>query len=263
MSVINVKVFSIITVCRNNIEGLKATYQSIRTQSYRDYEWIVIDGASTDGTRSFLELLPPDGCRWISEPDRGLYDAMNKGIVMAAGRYLFFLNGGDRFASSDVLKKVGQEAEKGPDFIYGDSIERFANGRLLYKKARNSAYLWYGMFTHHQAMFYKKETVGDTRYRLEYKLAADYAFTSEFLKDAQEVVYLPFSICLFEGGGATSTGKAHFLGMREQWSVGRKIQKKSFIFTLATFVLHLLKHAIIRVLPGLVSRVRYKTIETH
>ncbi len=86
--------FSVITVTRNNLVGLRRTHESLRIQSCGDYEWIVVDGASDDGTADYLKKT---GANWVSEPDRGIYDAMNKGIARAQGRWLIFMNAGDEF----------------------------------------------------------------------------------------------------------------------------------------------------------------------
>ena len=94
---------SIITVNLNNLEGLKKTYESVVCQTFTDYEWLVIDGGSTDGSREFIEQHQDKFAYWCSEPDKGIYNAMNKGIVKAKGEYLNFMNSGDCFASSFVV----------------------------------------------------------------------------------------------------------------------------------------------------------------
>jgi putative colanic acid biosynthesis glycosyltransferase len=103
--------FSIITVTRNNLEGLRRTHVSLRAQSYADYEWIIIDGASSDGTVNYLEGL---AARSWSEPDEGIYDAMNKGLARARGDYLLLMNAGDSFAAPDVLQKIADAIRAQP-----------------------------------------------------------------------------------------------------------------------------------------------------
>ena len=93
------KLFSIITVCRNNLGELKQTYDSIKGLNGSDHEWIVIDGNSEDGTKEWLKQIP--SAKWISEPDSGIYNAMNKGIRHASGNYLIFMNSGDCFHDAD------------------------------------------------------------------------------------------------------------------------------------------------------------------
>src|SRR5690606_1825584 len=95
----------LITVTKDNLFGLQVTAQSIQAQSEKDYEWIVIDGASTDGTQDYLQSAP---AAWISETDRGIYDAMNKGIERATGRYVLFLNAGDMLSDPDILSTLAR-----------------------------------------------------------------------------------------------------------------------------------------------------------
>lgn len=97
---------SIITINLNNLEGLKKTFESVFNQTFTDYEWIVIDGGSTDGSREFIEAHQDSFSYWSSEPDRGIYNAMNKGILQANGEYLSFLNSGDYYADSETLANV-------------------------------------------------------------------------------------------------------------------------------------------------------------
>lgn len=116
--------FSVITVCFNALAILPETYASLRTQSSSDYEWIVVDGASTDGTVEWLTEIGPDVL--VSERDTGIYDAMNKAIARATGDYLFFLNAGDRFADANVLTEIKSvldlQGAPWPGIVYGDVI---------------------------------------------------------------------------------------------------------------------------------------------
>lgn len=202
--------FSIITITRNNLNGLKRTGHSLAAQSLRDFEWIVIDGDSADGTKEYLATLDAQA---ISEPDHGIYDAMNKGIDRAGGDYLLFLNAGDTLADVDILATLSKAATDAPDFIYGDALE--SNG--LYKKARDHARIDWGMVTHHQAMLYRREAVGALRYDPMLKIAADYGFTAAFLRGTQNIHYIPCAICVFEDGGVSQQNRR--LGRREQFLI--------------------------------------------
>ncbi|MCD8498238.1 MAG: glycosyltransferase [Alphaproteobacteria bacterium] len=170
--------FSIITVTRNNGEGLARTYASLAAQSLADYEWIVIDGASSDSTLGFMKDKP---ALLVSEPDKGIYDAMNKGLERASGDFLIFMNAGDCFAGAQVLEELSHvlRAEQ-TVFAYGDAWEEQSGGRPFYKRARRHHHIAYGMFTHHQAMVYKRAALGDMRYDLRYKIASDYDLTAGF-----------------------------------------------------------------------------------
>lgn len=211
--------FSIITVTKNNFEGLKKTAESVTNQYNHDYEWIVIDGASDDGTRDFLR---DTNALWISEPDNGLYDAMNKGIARARGDYLIFMNAGDTFANTDVLHYLRQViANSGSDFLYGDAYESYGDeGRVVYKPARRYSRMAYGMPTHHQAMIYRRPLLKDMRYNTAFPVAADYELTCRAVQCAERVEYVPWAICIFEHGGLSQQKNAQ--GWREQYHI-RKI----------------------------------------
>jgi len=252
--------FSIITICLNNKDGLIRTYESLKSQSCDEYEWIVVDGVSTDGTIDFLNALPKSSeFTWSSVSDSGLYDAMNKGMALANGKYLLFLNSGDELANSLTLETVHSvSAEFDFDLIYGDALETVATGNHNYKSAYSYHKRWYGMFTHHQSMFYRNKCVGRLRYDLSYKVASDYAFTCKFLKGVKEVKYIQNPICLFEGDGLTSTSEGKFQGVKEQWRVGKEILERSFFQRLGVLILHIIKHILISFFPVLYSRLRYK-----
>lgn len=206
---------SIITVCLNNVEGLRETAASIQAQEIAssEIEWIVIDGESTDGTVPFLRTST---ARWISEPDAGLYDAMNKGISLCRGTYLWFMNAGDVLHSRHTLRQISESlrCENLPDFLYGDSAELDMNGNERRKVARPSTWIDRGMFTHHQAMLFRRALCGTLRYDLSLKIAADYAFVWAFLERAKSVVYLPTPLVVFQHGGVSERNAR--LGMREQ-----------------------------------------------
>ena len=178
---------SVITITKDNPEGFARTRESIESQAFRDFEWVVIDGGI--------------------EADSGIYDAMNKGLDRATGSHVLFMNAGDVFADSDVLSRIAPHLDF--DFIYGDAIE----GGFM-KRARHN--IAHGMPTHHQAMIYKKR---ERRYDISYQIAADYKFTAEYMMRGAHK-YLPFPICVFEQGGV-SQRKAS-LGRKEQRRIRRE-----------------------------------------
>ena len=113
---------SIITINYNNLEGLKKTYESVVCQTWTDYEWIIIDGGSTDGSREFIEEHQDKFAYWCSEPDKGVYNAMNKGIAKAQGEYLNFMNSGDRFYDHQTLNEVFSSGFQ-EDILYGNELQ--------------------------------------------------------------------------------------------------------------------------------------------
>lgn len=236
--------FSIISVALNNRGGLEQTWASVLAQSCMDYEWIAVDGGSTDGTKEFLKNFVH-----VSEPDRGIFDAMNKGIERANGEYILFLNAGDVLAAAGTLQRiydsvVGQNAR--PDFIYGDAIE---GG--FYKRARAPGKR--GMFTHHQSMIYARQKIGAMRYDLNYKIAGDYDFTQRFLNHAKNVLYCSFAFCIFETGGVSQTQAAR--GRKEEFMIRRQTGMNSFKNG-AIYVQQTLAWNLRRLMPGLYWRIK-------
>ena len=251
------QIFSIITVCLNNRSGLELTYRSIKNQSFKAFEWIIIDGGSTDGSVAFLQNLHNQTISWLSEPDHGLYDAMNKGIERANGLYLLFLNAGDNLVESDILGNLYFDAGEAnwPGIIYGDALERTSEGSLLYKKCWSHRCLWYGMFTHHQSMLYKRETVGSLRYRFNYPIGADYAFTAEVLAKSNAVLRVPFAVSIFTQGGLSA--HSVFQGAKDQWRIRRDILGISLFVRLGIMSFHLIMNILRKYAPPIYRSIRF------
>jgi putative colanic acid biosynthesis glycosyltransferase len=210
--------FSIITVVLNDLGGLQRTHGSLTAQSCRDFDWVVVDGGSHDGTLEYLLSYQQDLAWWRSAPDRGLYDAMNIGLSVADGDYLIFLNAGDTLPDPGTLghlaRTIDRERSEPPDFFCGNALERGTGNRLLTKRARSHRFAWYGMFTHHQAMVYRRALVEGLSFDLTWEIGADYAFTLDTLSKSVRVVRLDAALVLFEGGGRSQTLAA--LGRRDQ-----------------------------------------------
>jgi len=241
----NNRFFSVITICRNNLAELKHTFNSIKNQTHRDFEWIVVDGNSTDGTKEWLQQIRL--ARWKSEPDAGIFDAMNKGLERAQGTYLIFMNSGDQFANNEILEKVYEAATDNsmPGFIYGDSLDIDENKSEFYRKAKNHKMNWRGMITQHQAMFFNKNAIGNTKYQLRYPITGDYAFISEILGklDDGEILKLDFPICKFDMGGTNEQQRMNAL--KEDLKIRKEIIGMSGVKALILFYMHYL-HTILK-----------------
>ncbi|MGH1455912.1 MAG: glycosyltransferase family 2 protein [Alphaproteobacteria bacterium] len=237
--------FTVVTITRNNLAGLQKTFNSIKNQSFTNFEWLVIDGNSSDNTVAFLQKQKDDKShiffiRYTSERDEGIYDAMNKGLKHAYGHYIIFMNAGDTFANAKILENIEPLTEKKPDFIYGDALETKKNCKKpITKPAKRYKNIPWGMFTHHQAMIYKKQNIKDLNihYSLLYDIASDYDFTARYLMHAKKVIYIPKPICIFEHGGVSQ--QQAFKGRREQFLIREKldmvsIQKNVMIFCAQT-----------------------------
>jgi putative colanic acid biosynthesis glycosyltransferase len=228
--------FSIITITKNDPAGFARTRASIEAQTFSDYEWIVVDGSlPPDRFRNLPPSREWEGgleggrrCTYINEPDEGIYDAMNKGIQRACGDYLIFMNAGDTFAAFDVLARIAPLLNDA-DFAYGDALE---GGH--YKPAHHT--IARGMVTHHQAMIFKKSA---RLYDLNYTIAADYKYTAQAIREAKNIVYLPFAICIFETGGVSQ--RRTKLGRQEQAAIRRELGLHTPLIGIVQFFSQLLK----------------------
>lgn len=180
---------SIITITFKAENTLPPTMQSLREQSCRNFEHIIIDGASTDNTISVARSLSSSpATRILSEPDNGIYDAMNKGLRMARGQYLLFLNAGDSFASPDSLRKFAEAASDNPDIIYADTMivddqRNILRPRHLSVPDRLTAESFSnGMLVCHQAFMVRRDIA--PLYDTAYRLSADYDWTIRCIKAA-------------------------------------------------------------------------------
>ncbi len=207
---------TVVTICFNIVNEIEATLKSVTGQTYANKELIVIDGASTDGTKQIIDNFTQLLTIAISEPDNGIYDAMNKGMKLATGDYVVFINGGDSFADEHTLEKIADEIKQTsePDFVYANSIDLHGNERL-YRPARCHKYAWYGMFTSHQSMFYSLKLIRreNLSYDTSYRIAADYKFTLENLKYAKTFLKSKLYTGCFSSGGISQTNKK--LGLLE------------------------------------------------
>lgn len=202
---------SIITVVYNGAATLEATIRSVRDQTWKNIEYIIVDGGSTDGTLALVEKYRDFVTKWVSEPDKGVYDAMNKGIRMATGDWLYFLGSDDLLHDPGVLTRLFDGPFEG-------------NCDLLYGNVKSPAYkgLYDGVFTlekllskniSHQAAFYRKELfqrLGD--YDLRYRLHADWDFNLRCFMDKEvRAEYADVLVAEFGAEGMSSSHDVLFI----------------------------------------------------
>ncbi|CAO3422116.1 glycosyltransferase [Azospirillum doebereinerae] len=216
---------AILTVNRNDRAGLMATRDSLRAQTDRTFAWIVVDGASTDGTADWLRDRSDEMTWWRSAPDAGPFDAMNHALDAARTlgcAHVLFLNSGDRLAGADSAALLREAARQHPDaaILYGDALERLGDERILVKPSRSHRWAALGMFTHHQAMLYRTAALTGLRFDDRYAIAADYAFTLAAMARGA-TVRLPFSVCVFAPDGLSQRNPSQ--GRREQSLIRREL----------------------------------------
>lgn len=196
--------YSIITVNYNNREGLRKTIESVVSQTFRDYEFIVIDGGSTDGSKEVLEAYDTDISYWVSEKDNGIYNGMNKGITKAKGDYLNFMNSGDCFFSNDVLERISSHQSEA-DFIVGRDYHynpETRQGHASIQPLRTTMVHFFVSTLDHQSTFIRRELFDETLYDESHRLVSDWIFfTEKIVKEGKHVQFIPDIVCRREEGG--------------------------------------------------------------
>jgi glycosyltransferase involved in cell wall biosynthesis len=217
--------FSVISVCWNEGESIRRTCESIRTQNHNNFEWIVIDGKSTDSTLDILNKYSTEISTLISEPDYGIYNAMNKGIELAKGDYLVFLNGGDQFCNNETLNLIATAPQM--DIIYGNLITTHSNGTEIVETFPDKLepnYLLWGWLPH-PASFIRQRLFNDFGiYDESFQIAGDYDLFARFLSHNSTThhhINQPLSI--FSTGGI-STNPSH----RKQLDKERHLIRKKY-----------------------------------
>lgn len=165
---------TIITISYNNVHFIEQTIKSVLSQSYNDIEYIIIDGGSTDGTKEIIQRYADKLKFWCSEPDNGIYDAMNKGIIHASGDWVNFMNSGDCFSSSIILSEfnLSKNSDK-IKVVYGD-VQMVYSDHSIMRKAYPLRTMSYRMPFCHQATFVRREILKKYMFDLQYRIGADY-----------------------------------------------------------------------------------------
>jgi glycosyltransferase involved in cell wall biosynthesis len=200
MNLINRPEISIVTVVYNNVDSIEDTILSVINQTYKNIEYIIIDGGSTDGTVDVIKKYANRINLWKSEPDEGLYFAMNKGLELASGQWINFMNSGDTFYSHTTIEQVfSNKYQEG--VIYGDVMFSFDRTNEVLVKANDLKYFWKGMQFVHQAAFVSTDLMKEYQFDTQYNLIADYNSLYKIFLSGANFQYLGFTICNFLAGG--------------------------------------------------------------
>jgi glycosyltransferase involved in cell wall biosynthesis len=199
---------SIITVVFNGSKTLKQTIDSVLSQNYKNIEYIIIDGGSTDGTLDIIKKHEEYITEWISEPDKGLYDAMNKGISKANGEIIGMINSDDWYELNTV-ELIVEAYRKNPEkkIFHGDIFEILENGIKRIRRFNPSKFkfLYYAMTYNHPTMFVHKDVYKIHLYNNNLKSHSDYQFVLEaFLRDRSQFNYLSIPLSNFRLGGVSA-----------------------------------------------------------
>ncbi|MCX6297099.1 MAG: glycosyltransferase family 2 protein [Bacteroidetes bacterium] len=212
---------SIITINFNDESGLEKTIQSVISQTVSDFEFIIIDGGSTDNSVNVLNQFADKITSWISEKDKGIYDAQNKGIEKASGDYLLFLNSGDCLYNENVLKDFYNfSSNNHRKIIYGNAnvLNKDGSSYIVIPPQKIDINFWYASTLTHQAVFIEKKLFKKYGfYNTEYKFGADFDFLfNMFLKETSEFVHFDQFICNYDNTGLTSQDQYHKMIIAEK-----------------------------------------------
>ncbi len=223
---------SIITINYNNADGLKKTIESVVSQSFSDFEYIVIDGASTDNSLDIIKKYASKITRWVSEKDNGIYNAQNKGISFAKGEYCLFLNSGDFLYDNKVLEKVFSKNYT-EDIIYGDMIVDYGSGKTVYGKQPNKITFEFLIHTTlwHPVSFIKRKLFDKYgKYNEEYKIISDYEFfVRTILLENVTTRHIRLAISIFNTAGIGSSPEHEATHQLERKMVQEKYFSKEKI----------------------------------
>lgn len=220
--------FTIITVTYNAGKVLEDTIQSVIFQTYRNVEYIIVDGGSTDNTLEIVHRYHNRISKIVSEPDKGLYDAMNKGIRLATGDYLCFLNAGDELHENETLQQMvhSLKGNQLPDVMYGETAIVDEEGHFLHMRRLSAPERlnWksfkQGMLVCHQAFFARRELAVANLYNLQYRFSADFDWCIRIMKEAKCLHNTRLTLIDYLNEGMTT--RNHKASLKERFRIMAK-----------------------------------------
>ncbi|WP_455666787.1 glycosyltransferase family 2 protein [Phocaeicola sp.] len=204
----NNPLISVVTVVYNAVATIEQTILSVVNQTYPYIEYIIIDGGSTDGTVDIIRKYVDRIAYWVSEPDNGIYDAMNKGGLKATGDFIQFLNAGDWLENKYVIEQIFKDWFKRADVIYGDMIIRRSGG-VYYAKAQDLSHFENDFPLFHPSTLIAKPVFINHLFDVSYKISADFKLLRDVYYERGEFIYFPFAFTNFDAVcGLSSSGCA-------------------------------------------------------
>jgi mannosyltransferase len=228
---------SIITIVLNDKQNIEKTIESVLSQGV-EIEYIIIDGGSTDGTLDVIGKYKDKIDILVSEKDSGIYNAMNRAIDMASGEWICFMNSGDMFYDSNVLKTILPKLDDSIDIVYGDQEVRYTSKTKIVKANISIQDIWKGMIFSHQSCFVKKNILKEYRFNESNRITADYELFYNLFKANKKFSYIPMIVASVNAGGVSDIKRIESLVSR--W----KIINKSFgvnIYYLKLIMIELVK----------------------
>lgn len=199
---------SIVTVSFNAVSVIEKTILSIINQTYPNIEYIIIDGGSTDGTVDVIKKYSDKVAYWVSEPDKGIYDAMNKGIARATGKWINFMNTGDTFHDENVVSSLFENDENNESYmaIYGNTEYVYSRKKIIIKQLSDKQHKI--MPSCHQSIFCLTKEMKDHGFNLKYKIAADFDFFYSLYKKGASYKYIDTLVAVYDASSGFSSVNA-------------------------------------------------------
>ncbi len=235
---------SIVTIVLNDKNNIERTIQSVLVQDI-EFEYVIIDGGSTDDTLDVIEKYKDKINILVSEPDTGIYNAMNKAIDLVNGEWVCFMNSGDMFFDSNVLKKILPNLDDNVDIVYGDQEVRYISKSKILKADKNIKDIWKGMVFSHQSCFVKKDILKQYRFNESNRITADYELFNILYKANKRFKYIPMIVASVSTGGVSDIKRIDSIVSR--WN----IIDKNFglnIYYLKLIILEMIKSYIKKIL---------------
>jgi glycosyltransferase involved in cell wall biosynthesis len=237
----NNPLISIITVVYNGASTLERTIHSIIGQTYKNIEYIIIDGGSTDGTVDIIKKYENRLAFWVSEPDRGIYDAMNKGIDKATGEWMLFMGCDDIL--QNILHEIIPDFKKPNDIYYGNVY--MTCSKIIYSGRFNSFKIAIKNICH-QSVFYPKEVWSHYRYGLTYKVYADYELNMHLFVDKRfSFQYVEIVVAKYKEGGFASKNTDDFMKKGRYVILKNKYPRSVYLYAKMRYALHKIKQLFI------------------
>lgn len=237
---------SVITVTRNSGSLLERTIKSVAEQDYAAKEYIIVDGNSSDGSVDLISNSKTVA-KWLSEPDKGIYDAMNKGVRMASGKWIIFMNAGDTFASSDSLRRLMEYADAHPeaDVVYGDVIRCGATPEEDIVKQASDVLKGHRLAFCHQSVICKRADLLENPFDTSHRYSADFKFFKTLEKKGRKFHHVNFPVARFDTTGISTRNRAK--GLADNMRVVSEVDGivkgfPSILHLLPTYLISRLRH---------------------
>ena len=233
---------SVITVVLNDVKNIEKTITSVITQTYSNIEYIIVDGGSTDGTIEIIKKYQKHISVLVSEPDKGIYDAMNKGTSLATGKWISYMNSDDTFNANNVIYDIfvkNGNAILNYDVIYSDVIADYKTKKKILKSKKINSF-WRGQCFSHQAHFVKTSIEKNRPFNLKYSITADYDFLYAVFKDLAKFYYYEYPIAIIDvTAGISKTSNLKHL-YKDFFEINKKYSSTTqYLLVRVFFTLHL------------------------